>query len=282
MKYLEFTFTTQPSTETVHDVLAAVLADVGFDSFDPSESEVKAYVKADAFDEALLAGALDSFPLPGVKIGYTRRTAEDKDWNEEWEKNFYEPLVLDDLCTVHCTFHKNVPAARYDIVIDPRMSFGTGHHATTRGMMRYLLDMDMTGKQVLDMGCGTSILAILARKRGAQWVLAVDNDEWCVSNSLENLRLNGTDNVQVELGDAASLAGRGPFDVIIANINRNILLHDMKSYAACLAPGGTLLMSGFYVEDIPFIDREARSLGLQLTGARQENNWAALSYKPTV
>lgn len=278
MKYLEFTFQTSPSGETVHDVLSAVLAEVGFDSFIPSDDEVKAYIKADAYNEESLKQSLSDFPMPDVRVTYTYTQAEDKDWNEEWEKNFYDPLVVDDRCVVHCTFHKDIPSAEYDIVIDPRMSFGTGHHATTRGMMRYLLEMDIRDKRVLDMGCGTGILAILARMRGAADVLAIDNDEWCVSNSIENLKLNHVEGITVELGDAATLKGRGSFELIIANINRNILLQDMACYAENLAMGGDLLLSGFYVEDIPVINATAASLGLRLEGARQENNWAALHY----
>lgn len=278
MKYLEFTFQTSPSGETVHDVLSAVLAEVGFDSFIPSDDEVKAYIKADAYNEESLKQSLSDFPMPDVRVTYTYTQAEDKDWNEEWEKNFYDPLVVDDRCVVHCTFHKDIPSAEYDIVIDPRMSFGTGHHATTRGMMRYLLEMDIRDKRVLDMGCGTGILAILARMRGAADVLAIDNDEWCVSNSIENLKLNHVEGITVELGDAATLKGRGSFELIIANINRNILLQDMACYAENLAVGGDLLLSGFYVEDIPVINATAASLGLRLEGARQENNWAALHY----
>lgn len=250
MKYLEFTFTLSPGSEMAGDVLVALLADAGFDSFVRPEVEtdpIKAYVPKDRYDEQTLADTLANFPLNDITVSYTSSEAEDKDWNEVWEKNFFSPLVVDGRCVVHCTFHKDVPKAEYDITIDPRMSFGTGHHATTSQMISEILAHDMTGKTVLDMGCGTSILAILARMRGAAAVTAIDNDEWCVTNSLENIALNHLDGIDVELGDAQALATKGPFDYILANINRNILLEDMHLYVPRMKPGASLFMSGFYV-----------------------------------
>ena len=281
MKYLVATFEITVAADlmqTCRDLLADAAAEAGFESFEDQDSGLEAYVQKELFDKEALNEAIADFPIADARITYQVREAEDKDWNEEWERNFYDPLVVDDRCVVHCTFHKDIPSAEYDIVIDPRMSFGTGHHATTRGMMRYLLEMDIRDKRVLDMGCGTGILAILARMRGAADVLAIDNDEWCVSNSIENLKLNHVEGITVELGDATTLKGRGSFELIIANINRNILLQDMACYAENLAVGGDLLLSGFYVEDIPVINATAASLGLRLEGARQENNWAALHY----
>lgn len=190
MKYLQFTFTFEPATQPVADVLAAVLGEAGFDSFANDEqqpSPLQAYVPAAAFSQPALDSALAQFPMPGVSLHYTFAEAEDKNWNEEWEKNYFQPLVVDGRCVVHSTFHQNVPPAEYEIVIDPRMSFGTGHHATTSQMISEILRHDMQGSRVLDMGCGTSILAILARMKGAAACLAVDNDEWCVRNSMETL-----------------------------------------------------------------------------------------------
>ena len=282
MKYLEFTFRLTPADETAGDVLVALLADAGFDSFvrpDDEADPIKAYIRRDAYRPEALSEALAAFPLPETTISYDSAEAEDKDWNEEWERNFFEPLVVDGRCVVHCTFHKNVPAAEYDITIDPRMSFGTGHHATTSQMISEILAHDVAGKVVLDMGCGTSILAILARMRGAARVTAIDNDEWCVTNSLENIALNSLDGIDVELGDAAALAGKGPFDLILANINRNILLEDMHSYVACMAPGASLLMSGFYVEDTGLIRAEAERLGLVFDHVREQDRWACAEFR---
>lgn len=218
MKYLEFTFTFEPATQDVADLLAAVLGEAGFDSFEGDErrpSPLRAYVRQDAFNQDALDVALQNFPMPGVQVSYTQREAEDKNWNEEWEKNYFQPLVVDGRCVVHSTFHKNVPQAEFDIVIDPRMSFGTGHHATTSQMISEILSHDFTGKRVLDMGCGTSILAILARMKGAAACVAIDNDEWCVKNSLENIALNHLEGIDVQLGDASSLAVRDRLIILL-------------------------------------------------------------------
>ena len=302
MKYLEFTFTTTPSDETVHDILSAVLADVGFDSFvhpdaldlprvaetDDPEAPVfaeaatagpfKAYIKRDLYDSGVLDAALADFPLPEVKVEYVMAEAEDKNWNEEWEKNYFQPLMVDGRCVIAGTFHKDVPQAEFNITINPQMSFGTGHHATTSQMISRLLEDDMTGREVLDMGCGTSILAILARRRGAARCVAVDNDEWCVRNSEENIALNGVSGIEVYLGDASTLADKGPFDLIIANINRNILLADLQHYVPRMKAGGIIYMSGFYVEDVEKICTEAERLGLHFENAREQNRWACVKF----
>ncbi len=281
MKYLEFAFRTQPCTEVVNDVLSAVLAEAGFESFVEQPEGINAYIQTALFNEEELKEALDGFPLPETGITYTYTEAEDKDWNEEWEKNFFQPIVIGDRCVIHSTFHHNVPAAAYDIVINPQMAFGTGHHETTSLIIEELLESDLQGKALLDMGCGTSILAILARMRGAQPCTAVDIDEWCVRNSLENIELNKVDHISVYQGDASSLWDKGPFDVVIANINRNILLADMKHYVARMTPGATLLMSGFYTEDIPAIREEAERNGLTFVANSVKNNWTAVRFVKT-
>ena len=303
MKYLEFTFTITPTSEVAQDVLADVLAGVGFESFvrtdqleytrqkdsgnpeapefEPvasDEAQFKAYIPATSLDLAALAAALADFPLPHTAITYQQAEADNRDWNEEWEKHYFQPLVIGNRCVVAGTFHRNVPEAEYRITIDPRMSFGTGHHATTAQMLCRILDDDMTDLEVLDMGCGTSILAILARMRGARHCLAIDNDEWCVDNSLENIRLNGIDQIDVLLGDAATLADKGPFDLVIANINRNILLRDLPAYVSRMRPHAIIYMSGFYVDDVPVIQAKAEECGLRLIDVRSEDNWACVKF----
>ena len=216
------------------------------------------------------------FPIPDTNVSYTIFEPEDKDWNEEWEKNFFQPIVIDNRCVIHSTFHKDYPKAEYDIVINPQMAFGTGHHETTSSILGELLDADLKGKSVLDMGCGTSILAILASMRGAAKVTAIDIDDWCVNNSRDNIALNNINNITVELGDASLLEGREPFDVIIANINRNILLNDMHAYVSCMHSGSEIYMSGFYVQDIDAIREKGESLGLKFVHYREKNNWVAV------
>jgi len=278
MKYLEFIFHTEPCTEVVNDVLSAVLGEVGFESFVEQEGGIAAYIQTALYDEETLKSALDSFPLADTTLTYTYKEAEDKDWNEEWEKNFFQPIVIGNRCVIHSTFHHDVPQAEYDIVINPQMAFGTGHHETTSLIIGELLEADLQGK-ALDMGCGTSILAILARMRGAAPCTAIDIDEWCVRNSLENIELNHVDNISVFQGDASILPDKGPFDVVIANINRNILLNDMKHYVARMNPGARLFMSGFYTDDIPAIREEAERNGLRFVHHKEKNRWAAVQFE---
>ena len=278
MKYFEVTFTTNPCNETVNDVVSALAGEIGFESFVEWENGVQAYVQQSLFDEEALKEMVANFPLPDTQITYTIQEAEDKDWNEEWEKNFFQPIVIGDRCCIHSTFHKDTPQTEYEILINPQMAFGTGHHETTSSIINELLDAELEGKSVLDMGCGTSILAILASMRGANPVTAIDIDDWCVNNSRDNIELNGISNITVELGDANLLKGKDPFDVIIANINRNILLADMAQYAACMHAGSELYMSGFYVQDIPAIQEKAESLGMEFIHHREKNNWAAVKF----
>ena len=279
MKYLEFSFRTTPCTEVVNDVLSAVLADAGFESFVEQPDGLLAYIQQNLYDEASVEAAISEFPIPDTAIEYSFVEAEDKDWNEEWEKNFFQPIVIGNRCVIHSTFHHDVPEAEYDIAINPQMAFGTGHHETTSLVIGEILDSDMSGKRVLDMGCGTSILAILARMKGAASCTAIDIDDWCVRNSIENIELNSVNEIEVFLGDASILADKGPFDMVIANINRNILLADMQHYVVRMNKGATLLMSGFYVDDIPLIKAEAERLGLTFNGYKEKNRWVVTSFK---
>lgn len=278
MKYLEVTFTVIPTSETANDIIAALAAELGFESFVESPQGTIGYVPAHLFDEQALTDALTDFPMPDTHITFTSCEMEDKNWNEEWEKNFFEPIVVDSRCVIHSTFHKDYPKADFDIIINPQMAFGTGHHQTTRLIISYLLDIDLQDKTVLDMGCGTSILAILASMRGAKALTAIDIDEWCVNNSIDNFALNHIDNIKVFQGDASSLAVEGPFDIIIANINRNILLADMQYYVARMNEGAEIYFSGFYESDLPLIQAEAERLGLRYLSHRVEKEWTAAQF----
>lgn len=278
MKYIEVSFTVSPISETANDIIAAFAMELGFESFVDSSNGTVGYIPAHLFDEQTLKDTLASFPMTDTTIAFTACEMEDKDWNEEWEKNFFEPIVVDSRCVIHSTFHKDYPKADFDIIINPQMAFGTGHHQTTRLIIGYLLDADLKGKSVLDMGCGTSILAILASMRGASELIAIDIDEWCVNNSIDNLALNHIDNVKVFQGDASSLTAVGPFDVIIANINRNILLADMQYYVSRMHMGGEIYFSGFYESDLPMIKAEAERLGLRYISHRVEKEWTAARF----
>ena len=278
MKYIEVSFTVSPISETANDIIAAFAMELGFESFVESSNGTVGYIPAHLYDEQTLKETLASFPMTDTTIVFTACEMEDKDWNEEWEKNFFEPIVVDSRCVIHSTFHKDYPKADFDIIINPQMAFGTGHHQTTRLIIGYLLDADLKGKSVLDMGCGTSILAILASMRGASELIAIDIDEWCVNNSIDNLALNHIDNVKVFQGDASSLTAVGPFDVIIANINRNILLADMQYYVSRMHMGGEIYFSGFYESDLPMIKAEAERLGLRYISHRVEKEWTAARF----
>jgi ribosomal protein L11 methyltransferase len=275
--YIKATFNINPAEEAAADVLSALLADTGFESFVTENEGLTAYAPQALFDAEATKQAVDTFPLEGFTITYTTEEIEGEDWNAEWEKNYFQPIVLDDQCVIHSTFHTDVPKARYDILIDPKMAFGTGYHQTTCHMLRAILATEMTGKSVLDMGCGTALLAILARKHGATKVTAIDIDEFAYENALENTALNNTPDIEVRLGGAEVLRpGEESFDYVIANINRNILLADMSSYAACMHQGSTLFISGFYTDDIEVLKEEAARNGLTYKGCAEDNRWAMM------
>jgi ribosomal protein L11 methyltransferase len=271
--YIEYNFTFSPK-EPISEILIAELGNVGFESFVETENGVTAYIQKTDWSAEILAYVFvlnsDEF-----SIEYNQNEVPQTNWNAEWEKNF-EPIQVDDLVSIRAPFHEN-PNLKYDIVIEPKMSFGTGHHETTHMMVQHLLQLDLENKKVLDMGCGTGILAIFAEMKGAKPLDAIDIDNWCYENSVENVTRNNCENISVYEGDAALLVDK-KYDVIIANINRNILLMDMKVYTNCLQEAGILLLSGFYEQDIPVIDAEVIKYGLKLEKFIQRNNWVALKY----
>ena len=260
--------------QTAIDILVAELGQVGFESFTENPDGVEAYIQKADWNASLLDD-IQILQSEEVTFSYDVKEIEQVNWNEEWEKNF-EPIVVADQVSVRAPFHKN-PGLKYDIVIEPKMSFGTGHHETTHLMIQHLMDLDLHGKKVLDMGCGTGILAIFAEMKGAAAVDAIDIDNWCYENSLENVERNNCHHISVYEGDA-SLLNPAAYDVIIANINRNILLKDMPVYTNSLKENGILFLSGFYTEDIEKINASAESNGLELDKKLQRNNWVGLKY----
>ena len=273
--YQEVRVDITPCSEAACDLLAAFLADVGYESFVPDESGLTAYINADLFDAEALAAILADFPME-VKLSETVTRVEGQDWNEEWEKNYFQPIVVADRCVIHSTFHKDVPSATYDIVIDPKMAFGTGHHATTSLMLEYLLDLDLSGLQVTDMGTGTGILSILAMMRGAAGASAIEIDPGACENAGENVKLNATEGINLILGDAGALAACPKADLLIANINRNIILADFDLYEANMKPQAQMLLSGFYEQDVPLIEARALPYGLRVAEKKVRDGWCAL------
>lgn len=271
--YIGYNFIIQPK-EPATEILIAELGAIGFESFVENENGVTAYIQQKDWFEDIL-NEIYILNSNEFKIEYKKEVIQQVNWNTEWEKNF-NPIQVADLVSVRAPFHKN-PNLKYDIIIEPKMSFGTGHHETTHMMIQHLLALNLENKKVLDMGCGTGILAILAEMKGAKSIDAIDNDNWCYVNSLENVERNNCKKISVFEGDASLLINKN-FDVIIANINRNILIKDMQYYTKCLVENGVLLLSGFYKEDIPIIDNEVAKYGLKLSNTIERNNWVALKY----
>ena len=270
--YIAYDFNVSPK-EPATEMLIAQLGYVGFESFVEQDYGVTAYIQKQEWNSKILE---DVFLLHSNEFNITFEHNEiaQTNWNEEWEKNF-NPIQVDDLVSIRAPFHTN-PSLQFDIVIEPKMSFGTGHHETTHMMVQHLLALDLDTKKVLDMGCGTGILAIFAEMKGAKPIDAIDIDSWCYENSLENIQRNNCNHITVYEGDASVLKEK--YDVIIANINRNILLSDMKTYTDCLNENGVLLLSGFYKEDIVIIEDEVNKHGLTFETMIQRNNWVALKY----
>jgi ribosomal protein L11 methyltransferase len=271
--YIGYHFTVEPK-EPGTEILIAELGETPFESFIETENGVSAYVQKEFWAEDIL-NDIQILESEEFDIRYTFEEIAQVNWNEEWEKNF-EPIEVDNTCRVRAPFHDKTDVL-YDIVIEPKMSFGTGHHETTFMMIQHLLETDLENKKTLDMGCGTAILAILAEMKGAKPIDAVDIDNWCYLNSIENAQRNNCSQITVYEGDAALLDGRH-YDVIIANINRNILLNDMQHYKNALNKGGILLLSGFYEEDIPAIDASCTGKGLRFIKKFSRNNWVSLKY----
>ena len=273
MKYSEFYIRLVPLTPW-NEILIAQLSENGFDTFIEHEDGFSAFIPTENFNQEILDDVLNVLPQE-VNYSIEKQELEDINWNQEWEKNF-EPILVENQIYLHADFHEKRSEIPYQINIQPKMSFGTGHHETTYLMLKTMLPMDFEDKFVLDMGCGTSVLAVFAKQKGAKYVLAIDNDTWAFENSLENTKRNQVE-IDVKLGDA-SLLGTQKFDVILANINKNILLQDMEKYVQNLNPNGFLLMSGIYNFDVEDITEIAEELGLTFLSSEEKNNWCAVKF----
>lgn len=271
--YIEYRFTVKPK-DPASDLLIAELGEAGFESFVEEDDDVLAYIQKTDWSK----GMLENLPIlenSRYKFTYDYKEIAQENWNATWEQNF-QPIIVDDICMIRAPFHEAINVD-YDIIIEPKMSFGTGHHETTHMMLQHILQLDVKGKTVLDMGSGTGVLAILAAMRGATTIDAIDIDNWCYLNAKENVERNNMDFISVYEGDVALLEGK-KYDLIIANINRNILLADLPSYAKSLNTGGVLLLSGFYTEDLEMITQKCTELALKFEKNLERNNWVAAKY----
>lgn len=263
------------NTQEIVEILIAELNEIGYESYDESEHKLNAYILEKYFDLEKIK-QLQVNNIPEVNIKFSHKVIKTQNWNAVWEKNF-EPILVDNKCLIRAPFHESKANIEYEIIIEPKMSFGTGHHETTYLMLKTILELDCKDKNVLDMGCGTGVLAILASLKGAKEITAVDIDEWAYNNTLENIEKNNCSNIIVFQGDASLLINQ-QFDIIIANINRNILLEDIKHYAHVLKSGGTLLLSGLYDKDLPMIREEASNYSFKYISHYDKNSWIAAKF----
>lgn len=273
MDYIQYSFTVIPP-EPGSDILIALLADVGFESFTQNETGLDAYIQGEFDNETLIK----DLKFNDFSFSYTRIEIPKKNWNEEWEKNF-NPVYVDDLVCIRAHFHPIAINTKHDIIITPKMSFGTGHHDTTWLVSKTMFSIPFTNTHVLDMGCGTGILAILAKQLGATKLLGIDIDDWSVENSIENAAINNASEIEFKKGDASLLTTNETFDVVLANINKNVLKKDLPAYFICLKEGGYLLLSGFFTADVEELKQLAQSIGFSFEESYQKNEWAVIKLR---
>jgi ribosomal protein L11 methyltransferase len=271
--YIQIVFTLEPVQPT-NEILIAELAQIGFESFVEIPKGLEAYITKEEWNEALMS-QIQILKNPNFSIQYTINSIAPKNWNEVWESDF-NPIIIDDRCAVRADFHDPI-VADYELIITPKMSFGTGHHQTTHMMLHHILDLDLEGHSVLDMGCGTGVLAILAIKKGAKHADAIDIEPWCYENTKENAFLNNCKEIDPHEGDSKLLINK-EYDLIIANINKNVLLQDIPKYVSCLQKKGTLLLSGFYASDIEDIQQLCEAENLEYSSHLEKDNWVAVKF----
>lgn len=279
MKYFEVDFQLSPLSQDACDILAALTADAGFESFEETQHGIRGYVQQPLLDRQALEDIVNNFPIMGTNIIYTINKAEDKDWNEQWEQEGFEPIIVgNNRLAIHDGRHLPSQPADISVEIDARLAFGTGTHETTQMICEWMLDMPMKGLRVMDAGCGTGILGIVALKLKASHVTAYDIDEWSSDNTRNNAVINRVDSqLSVYCGDASLLDSKtADYDLVLANINRNILLNDMPRFCQIMKQDAKLILSGFYTEDIPLLEARGKKLGLILTGAKNRDKWASI------
>ena len=274
--YIALRIDAEPCDETITDLLAAFLAEIDFETFEPDEKGLTAYVRKDKYNPADIKPIIDNFPID-TRFSVSETEIEGQDWNEEWEKNYFQPISIDDKLVIRSSFHDNFAKAPIEIIIDPKMAFGTGHHATTAGMSRMLLNEDLKGKSVIDMGTGTGILAILAKKLGAGDTVGIDIDEFAVENAIENGRLNDVE-ITWKVGDDRELEKIEPADIFLANINLNVITANLGKYVSKLKPGGKIFLSGFLSSDRDAIMKEAEKFGLKFVMGWNDSNWLTMKF----
>ena len=288
MKYYEVDFSIKPANNDAADILAALSGDTGFESFDHEEGILKGYVQRDLFDEQALESIITDFPIEGLSITYEVKEAEDRDWNEDWEESGFSPIIIDGRCSIHDSRHLPEELMPIDITIDAKLAFGTGTHETTRMITECLLNKDLDGYSVLDCGCGTGILSFVASKCGADSVTGYDIDEWSVRNAEHNAEINSVENFRTFHGNCTllteneELINRGPFNIVIANINRNILIHDMPWFKSVMKEDGQLILSGFYEADAEIVIKRASEFGLTIIDKKIDNDWCCCVFQLSV
>ena len=275
MNYTQIRFKLTPDNQENREILVAVLSDLAFESFDETEETIMGYIPGESANLDEIEEITSALPFSVVTEA---EMIPDQNWNEVWEKNYFKPLLIGGRCLVRAPFHTEYQPAEFELVIEPKMAFGTGNHETTTLVAEQILDMDLAGKTVLDMGCGTGILGMLASLKGAKSITAIDIDTWSFESTVENARLNNIFNLEAKLGDA-SLLGSETYEIIFANIHKNVIINDLPVYESVLQPGGKIYLSGFYTQDMPDVKAKAESLGLVEKGHQEKNNWVVYSFE---
>ncbi|MFV0365441.1 MAG: 50S ribosomal protein L11 methyltransferase [Mangrovibacterium sp.] len=274
MKYDKTTFTLSDDSAENREILMAFIAELPFESFVDADGSLDAYSQQNTVIDAHIQSIVSLLPF---QVEFSTEAMPDVNWNEEWEKNYFEPLLIGDDCLIRAPFHKEYPETKYQIIINPNMAFGTGNHETTSLMVQHINDMELNGRTILDMGCGTGILGIYASLKGCQSVRAIDIDEWSFESTAENCKLNNISNISAAVGDADLLTEKNTYDVVLANIHKNIIVRDLPQYVTTLKPQGIIVLSGFYAEDLVDVVATANSLGLSQIDVKEKNNWVAVA-----